>query len=142
MAVQNYGSHRRFMTSYHFVTVPLLLALVVGSCVNLYNAADTNLYSASLICLGSIIMLSVTLHSRIFALKAQNRAICVEENLRHFVLTGIPLDARLRMGQIIALRFAKDPEFVALARKAAEEELTNDAIKKLITDWKGDFHRV
>jgi len=139
---QNLRNHRRFMPSYHFVTMPLLLALVIGSCVNLYKAADTNLYSASLICLGSFIMLSIFFHSRIFALKVQNRVIRLEENFRHFTLTGKPLDARLRLSQIIALRFAADAEFIQLSSKAADEKLSSNDIKKLITEWKGDFHRV
>lgn len=142
MAQQNYRNHRRFMVSYHFVTIPLILALVIGSFVNLYKSAETNFYSASLICLGSVIMASIAIHSRLFALKVQNRVIRAEENLRHFILTGKPLDARLRLSQIFALRFARDSEFVELARKAVDEGLNSDAIKRLITDWKGDYHRV
>lgn len=142
MAQQNYRNHRRFMPSYHFVTIPVIAALVIGSFVNLYKSTEANFYSASLICVGSLVMASIALHSRLFALKVQNRVIRTEENLRHFVLTGKPLDARLRLSQIFALRFAKDGQFVELAKKAVEENLSNDAIKRLITEWKGDYHRV
>jgi hypothetical protein len=142
MAQQNYRNHRRWMPSYHFVTLPLLIALVIGSFVNLYKSVETNLYSASLICLGSIIMASLYAHSRIFALKVQSRVIRVEENFRHFVLTGQPLDQRLRLSQIIALRFAKDEQFVELARKAVNQDLSNKSIKQLIKDWRGDYFRV
>jgi hypothetical protein len=42
---------------------------------------------------------------------------------------------------VIALRFASDEEFVALARKAAEENLTNDAIKRAVKNWRADTYR-
>ena len=78
----------------------------------------------------------------LFALKAQDRAIRAEENLRHFALTGKLLDPRLDMRQVIALRFASDAEFVALARRAAADTLTPDAIKQAIQNWRADTYRV
>jgi hypothetical protein len=75
-------------------------------------------------------------------LKAQDRAIRAEESLRHFVLTGKPLDSRLRTGQIVALRFASDAEFPALAQKAAEEGLSSKEIKQSIQNWRADHYRV
>jgi hypothetical protein len=77
-----------------------------------------------------------------FALKAQDRAIRAEENLRHFALTGKLLPASLRIGQIVALRFAADEEFAALAVKAAAENLTGKEIKLSINNWKADTYRV
>ena len=79
---------------------------------------------------------------RIFALKAQDRAIRAEENLRHFAMTGKLLDPKLTIRQIIGLRFASDEEFVALARRAAEEGLTEDAIKRAVKQWRPDTYRV
>ena len=142
MKQQNYHNHRRWSPTFHFVTLPLMIAMLIGSFVNLYKSVDTNLYSASLICLGAIIMSSLYAHTRIFSLKIQSRLIRAEENFRHFILTGKPLDQRLRLSQIIALRFANDAQFVDLAGKAVEEKLTNDQIKKLVVDWKSDYHRV
>lgn len=80
--------------------------------------------------------------SRIFALKAQDRAIRAEENLRHFVLTGKLLPSSLTVGQVVALRFASDAEFVALAEKAAANNLSGKEIKQSIQNWKADFYRV
>ncbi|MFM2015048.1 MAG: hypothetical protein RIQ51_538 [Bacteroidota bacterium] len=75
-------------------------------------------------------------------LKAQDRAIRAEENLRHYVLTGKLLPASLTVGQIVALRFAPDAEFPALAEKAASNNLSGKEIKQSIQNWKADFYRV
>jgi hypothetical protein len=81
-------------------------------------------------------------YTRTFALKAQDRAIRAEENLRHFALTGKLLDARLTMKQIIALRFAPADEFVELASKAADGHMPAADIKRAIKNWKADDYRV
>lgn len=144
MQEQNYKNHARYVFSYHVVTSIALLALLVGSVINLYNSFHdhSNLYSASLITLIAIIMVAIFLFARSFALKAQDRAIRAEENFRHYVLTGRRLDARLTMSQIIALRFASDEEMPLLAEKAIAEKLTNAAIKKSISVWRADHNRV
>ena len=142
MQSQNFSNHTRLSATYHFATGIPLLALVVGSFFNLYNSSHDNLYSASLICLISLILLSIFFHARTFGLKAQDRAIRAEENFRHFMLTNKPMDSRLTLSQLIALRFASDEEFPALAIKAANEKLTAKQIKGAIKKWRGDYHRV
>lgn len=139
---QNYKNHTRLVPSYHFATVLPTVALIIGSFINLFNSSGDNLYSASLICLMSLIIASALLHARIFALKAQDRAIRAEENLRHFVLTNQTLDARLTMSQMIALRFASDEEFAALAQQAADKKMSSKEIKQSIKNWRGDYYRV
>ena len=148
MSEQNFKNHSRYVPFYHFVASTALLALIVGSCINLYKACSNcssndhgGLYSASLICLMSFVLLIVWWYSRAFALKAQDRAIRAEENFRHFIATGKPLDSRLRMSQIIALRFAGDEEFVALAKRAADESMPAKEIKMAIKSWKADHNR-
>ena len=44
--------------------------------------------------------------------------------------------------QIIGLRFASDAEFVELARKAAYEGLSQDAIKRAVKNWRADHNRL
>ena len=139
---QNYKNHRRFAPSYHFISIPVSAAVLIGAIVNLVNASTETVYSASLILVLTLLVISAFFHARIFALKAQNRAIRAEENLRHFILTGRPLDARLSLGQVIALRFASDEEFPVLAQRAAEEKLTNKQIKLEVNHWRPDHHRV
>lgn len=142
MKVQNYRNHVRLVTTYHFLTILPAIALLIGSFVNLFTSSGDNIYSAALICLMSILLISALLHSRTFALKAQDRAIRAEENLRHFMLTQRPLDSRLTLSQVIALRFASDDELPALAARAAEEKLTNKQIKQAVTKWRADWYRV
>jgi Family of unknown function (DUF6526) len=144
MEIQNYANHRRYVTGFHVGLFGLLVATLLGSLVNLYRSLGDHqrLYSASLIAVLTVSVLVLFSYSRIFALRAQDRAIRAEENLRHFVMTGKLLDPRLTVRQIIGLRFAPDEEFVELARKAAEQNLTEDAIKRSVKHWRPDTYRV
>ena len=142
MKTQDFNNHSRLVARWHGITFFALLALLIGSFINLAHAAPENLYSASLICLVAVILGFFFAYTRIFALKAQDRAIRAEENLRHFALTGKLLSASLRIHQIIALRFAADEEFVALAQKAADEKLSSKDIKMSIRNWRADYYRV
>jgi hypothetical protein len=142
MKEQNFKNHSRYIILWTFITPLILLAILGGSIVNLIHADAHTHYSAALILLISLVLLIIYWYARVFALKAQDRAIRAEENLRHFMLTGKPLDSRLRMSQIIALRFAPDDEFLSLAKKAAEENLRSKEIKAAIRNWKADHNRV
>ena len=142
MTPQNFKNHSRLLIGWHGVTALLLLALVVFSIINLCHVSYETHFTAALIMLITIILCFIFWFARVFALKAQDRAIRAEESLRHFALTGKLLDSRLRIGQVIALRFAADEEFATLAKKAAEENLSSKAIKQAIVSWKADYHRV
>jgi hypothetical protein len=100
------------------------------------------LYSAALIVVLTAAVLGLSFYARIFALKAQDRAIRAEENLRHYVLTGKLLPPALRVGQVVALRFASDEELPALTVKAVKEDLRPDAIKRAVQRWRADTYRV
>jgi hypothetical protein len=143
MATQTYANHRRFVPLFHGVLFGLIIVTLIGSIVNLVESIGDHqrLYSASLIVAISIALLLLFFFTRIFPLVAQDRAIRAEENLRHFAITGKLLDARLGAKQVVALRFAADAEFVALARRAAEENLSPDSIKRAIKDWRADTYR-
>lgn len=141
MEEQNFKNHARMVPLYHYVTGLLVFAILGGSIVNLLLADAHTHYSAALIVCISFVLLSIAWYARVFALKAQDRAIRAEENFRHFILTGKPLDSRLRMSQIIGLRFASDTEFPELAKKAVEENMPQKEIKKAIKNWKADHNR-
>ena len=144
MATQNYSNHVRLVKGYHFVLAGILFLTLIGSLINLYKSWGDHerLYSAALIVVLTFCCGMIALYARTFPLKAQDRAIRAEENLRHFALTGKLLDARLAIGQIIALRFAPDDEFADLAKKAADGGMAPDAIKRAVKNWKADNHRV
>jgi len=144
MEAQNYSNHRRFVPMFHGVLFGILVLTLIGSAVNLYLSWGDHqrIYSASLILVLDIASLMLFVFCRVFACKAQDRAIKAEENLRHFVLTGKLLEPNLSVPQIVALRFASDGEFVMLAHLAAEEKMAPDSIKRAVKQWRPDLYRV
>jgi L-cystine uptake protein TcyP (sodium:dicarboxylate symporter family) len=144
MKEQHYGNHVRYVPLYHFVTLPLILVVIIASVLNLlHNWEDPHLHLVSaIIFFLALIAGLLSWFARSFALRAQNRAIRAEEGLRYFILTGKRMDSRLRLSQVIALRFAPDEEFVSLANRAVEENLDAKTIKQAIKQWRQDRHRV
>jgi len=142
MSEQNYKNHIRLIPIWHYITPLLLTALLGGSIVNLVHADAHTHYSAALIAVMVLVLIIIYWYSRVFALRAQDRAIRAEERLRHYLLTGKPLDPRIGMGQIVALRFAPDDEFPGLAKRAVEENLSQKQIKQAVQRWKADHNRV
>jgi Family of unknown function (DUF6526) len=144
MTEQNYANHRQIVPAFHGVLFGLIALTLIGASVNLFLSFGDHerLYNASLILVLDICVLMLFFFCRIFALKAQDRAIRAEENLRHFAITGKLLDSRLSIQQVIALRFAPDAELAPLAERAAEENLGPDAIKRAVKQWRPDLYRV
>ncbi len=143
MSEQDYKSHVQRVPGFLALTLTLLVTFV-GACVNLYESLGNHerLYNASLILVLTGCVFVAAGYGRSFALKAQDRAIRAEENLRHYALTGKLLDKRLGPGQIVALRFASDEEFADLADRAAAQNMAPDEIKRAIRNWRPDFYRV
>ena len=145
MQTQQYKNHRRMVPGFHYVLSLIILSCIIISSIILVKKLmipQERNAEAILAFFVSLALGGLFWFSRSFALKAQDRAIRAEENFRHFILTGKPLPGSLRMGQIIALRFASDAEMPSLTQKAAAEKLKGDEIKKLIVQWRPDFNRV
>jgi hypothetical protein len=145
MEEQSYKNHAKLVPAFHFVLLPGLMLVFLASLVNLYfsfSADRTGHFNAALITLLSLFAVIHAFITRVFPLKAQDRAIRAEEALRHYVLTGTRLDPRLKIPQIIGLRFAPDDEFPTLARRAMDENLTLDQIKQAIGNWRADHDRL
>lgn len=142
MQEQNYKNHPQMVPGFHYVTFLLMFALLGGSINYMIKATPENKYLASLVVLTSIIFVLIAWYARAFALKAQDRAIRAEESLRYYIITGKALPTELKLGQIIALRFAGDSEYLALLERAVKENLSNKEIKLAIQNWKADYHRV
>jgi hypothetical protein len=142
MKQQHYKNHRQILPLYHGLTLLSLIAGWILAIVNIVRDENGSRLTQVLFLLIFMIASSLYYHARTFALKAQDRAIRAEENLRHIQLTGKALDTRLTINQIIALRFASDEEYPLLAQRAAEEGLSNKQIKLQIKNWRSDWHRV
>jgi hypothetical protein len=141
---QSYAKHAQFVPMFHQVLFGLIVLCLIGAGVNLFHSVGdhSRLYNADLILVLTIAILILFFFVRIFPLKAQDRAIRAEENLRHYVLTGKLLDPRLGIKQIVALRFASDAEFPELARHAADQSMTPNDIKKSVKNWRADHDRL
>ena len=143
MTEQNYAHHARYVKGFHFLLGSLLILGAVASFVNVYLqvTAHDSVFGSILIALLFICAILLSWYARQFAVKVQNRSIRAEESTRFYILTNKALDSRLTMGQIVALRFAHDDEFLVLADRAVRENLSPDEIKRSIKKWKADNHR-
>lgn len=144
MKEQHFKNHSRIAPAAYYTGVLsglIILILSIFSCVSLCTKGNCMLQPL-MFALAGLGLMFIGWYARMFALRAQDRAIRAEENLRHFAMTGKLHDSRLTLSQIIALRFASDEEFIGLAKKAAEEKLSSKQIKEQIKNWRGDYWRV
>lgn len=140
---QTYENHTRWHPPFHFFLMPVLLINVVWSIVQFVRNPGWDqgwwiVVSLALATLAGLV--------RINPLKAQDRIIRLEEQLRYRQLLPADLAQRtvsLTTGQIIALRFASDEELAGLVQQVLEGKLTKPAeIKRAIKNWRGDMLRV
>ena len=91
-----------------------------------------------------ILYLAIMLRQH-YALGNQDRIVRLEFRLRYFEIFGksaLNSENKLSFGQIAALRFAHDKQFVELVSRAVAENLPAEDIKRAITDWQADKMRV
>lgn len=140
MKEQNYTNHRRYVAGFHFILLIFILAICIMSVISLLQVYNKEqwLRGGVIPVVTSFAMLLMYWYVRQFPVKVQDRAIRSEESLRVYIMTGKPIDSRLTMGQILALRFAGDNEYLALADRAVKENLSADDIKKSIKNWRSD----
>lgn len=145
MKTQNYKNHRKFYAPHHFILLPLLMILEVWGIRKIFTD-EANQLSWILFSIAVFLIFYLAFMMRQhYALGNQNRIIRLEFKQRYFEIFGersAEIAEKLNFGQIAALRFAYDDEFKILLQKALEKNLTGDEIKKSITNWKPDFHRV
>ena len=139
---QNFDNHVRFVPVYHYVAGPILLVNLVWAVWSLRAPS----FPALLDVLVALALIILFLYARGFALKAQDRVIRLEMRLRMRELLPEDLQGRIdefTPTQMVGLRFAGDAELPDLARKVLDENITAATpIKKLVTDWQGDYYRV
>ena len=140
---QNFENHVRWYPLVHFVLVPILAFNVIWQSVRLYQEPSWDRVENILMALAFIIL---AVAARLQALKAQDRAIRLEETLRYAKLLPPDLAAKasdLAIGDIIALRFASDEEFGELIARTLNNEFQNPKeLKRAIKNWRGDYLRV
>ncbi len=139
---QSFENHGRLVPIYHYVAAPILLVNLVWAMWGLREPS----FSALLDVAVAVALLIVFVCARVFALRAQDRVIRLEMRLRMRELLPEDLQGRIdefTPQQMVGLRFAGDAELPDLARKVLDENITAATpIKKLVTDWQGDYHRV
>ena len=136
---QNYANHKRFHPIFHFLVIPVITLCLI---VSLYACYQTQNPVYALVFLSFFLLLLIGIMARTFALKVQDRAIRAEESLRYFILARKPLPSDLQLGQILAIRFASDEEYLSLIDHAIAKHLSPDEIKKAIKNWREDDHRI
>lgn len=142
--MQNYQNHIRYYTPHHFVFYPVAVVLLGFAVYEAVADAEHRLlwaFAGVLVLLVTWVSLMLRQH---YALTLQNRLVRLEMNYRYYVLTQQRLEktGHLSFGQIAALRFAPDEELQALVKRAVEEKLSPDDIKKSIRNWFPDDNRV
>lgn len=143
MNEQNLKNHSKFVPTFHFFVLPILV-INLGS--SIYRVIHAGFSFASVFgVLLALALLLMALHARLFALSVQDRVIRLEERLRYERV--LPDELRrhadeLTVNQFVSLRFASDAELPQLIRKVFDEKLSErKAIKQLIKNWKPDYLR-
>ena len=140
MDTQNFKKHAQYVPGFHFITLGVILAALVIAVIMIITSGFNLLTVFCILVAVSLGLLFV--YTRQFATGNQDRIIREEENFRSFRLTGRTLNKRLTRSQVIALRFADDDEYAALAEKAVNENLSSKDIKQAVQRWRSDHHRV
>lgn len=145
MKQQNYDNHIQWYVPHHFIFYPVLFIAIVLSIICSLKFPEASLLWISITFLLIMISLLSLMMRQHYALGNQNRIVRLELRLRYYILTQKrfeELEAKLSFGQLAALRFAGDDEFVQLADKAVNENLSANAIKKSIKNWLPDHMRL
>jgi len=139
---QTLTNHTRLDPPFHMFVIPVAGISLLVAIWHLIQ--DPGFYSAWLVVVAAAAIV-LALKVRVYALKAQDRVIRLEERLR--LASLLPQSLCLRIGelsesQLIALRFASDAELPGLADKTLSGNLSRADIKKAIATWRPDYWRI
>ena len=143
MTEQNFANHTKFVPSFHFFALPII---VINFGWSLYRLKQLGISFEGIfgVVLAAAFVVLV-FRARLFALAVQDRVIRLEERLRYERVLPEELRWRsdeLTVNQFVSLRFASDEELPALMRKVLDEKLAErKAIKQLIKSWRPDYLR-
>ncbi len=143
MTEQSFANHTKFVPSFHFFALPII---VINFGWSLYRLKQLGISFEGIfgVVLAAAFVVLV-FRARLFALAVQDRVIRLEERLRYERVLPEELRWRsdeLTVNQFVSLRFASDEELPALMRKVLDEKLAErKAIKQLIKSWRPDYLR-
>lgn len=137
---QSFESHGHHPVPTYIATVFVVAAFImlVGAWLFSWSTFYPGVVSLSL-----AVMTLVSI-SRSYIVRLQDRIIMLEMKVRCAEVLPAGQDARLAElspKQIVALRFASDPELGALLDRAIREKLPPKEIKRAITHWRDDLLR-
>jgi hypothetical protein len=140
MTEQTFANHTKWVPTYHFFVVPVMVFNFISAIVRLVRVGVT--WETVVYLLTATALLIFVFNARVFALKVQDRVIRLEEQLRMARLLPQDLQGRIgefTPGQLVALRYAGDDELPGLAKKVLNEKLTDiKAIKQMVQHWRPD----
>ncbi len=140
---QSFSSHTRWHTPFHFVLFPILFIHFAYCVWRIVYGPTWEHAEQLLLSFGLLLMMLLV---RVNPLKAQDRVIRLEEQLRYQRLLPADLAARasaLPVSFIVAMRFASDLELPNLAQLAVDGAFTKPKeLKQAIKNWRGDYYRV
>ena len=137
---QSYQHHAHHPVPTYVATILALAALVcyVGAWAFGWQTHDV---ASVLLTMAVFVLASI---SRLYTVKLQDRIILLEMQVRCARVLPPGQDELLtQLGpkQVVALRFASDEELGELLRRAVDEQLAPDAIKRAVRHWKADLLR-
>jgi hypothetical protein len=137
---QSYESHAHHPVPTYVATIFVLVATValIGAWAFAWPTLYLGVVSLSL---AVIVLVSI---SRTYITKLQDRIILLEMKVRCAEVLPAGQDSRLAEltpKQVVALRFASDPELGALLDRAIREQLSPSQIKRAIQQWRPDHLR-
>jgi hypothetical protein len=140
---QTIANHTRWHPPFHFFIVPVMAINFIWSVVQLVRTPG---WESGRWAVVSLALLTLTFLVRTNPLRAQDRVIRLEEELRYRrVLPAglIQQTSTLTPRQIISLRFAADDELEELVSAVVTGKLTKPVeIKRAIKKWRADTFRV
>jgi Family of unknown function (DUF6526) len=130
---------------HHPVPSYLAAVLTLGALVCIAGAwwFDWNTHDPGLVLLALAVFVLGSV-DRLYVGKLQDRIIQLEMHVRCARVLPAGQDeqlAQLSPKQVVALRFASDAELGDLLARAVQEQMTPDAIKKAVQQWRPDFLR-
>jgi hypothetical protein len=139
---QSFKHHTRWEPFYHFIASPIALLNLIIQVRHAYYYGTRYAWWNVVLAIG---FFAIVASARLMALTVQDRVIRLEMRLRLRELLPAAMHAeiyKLKVRQLVALRFASDEELPGLVQRVLKGELTEQkAIKAAITNWQADWQR-